>query len=200
MLVVHDYPLLAAGIRSVIESMEATVVAVASSLASAEPAVRDHTPHLAVIDLALPTGTGLETVRGLGRLNVPSIVLGARPSAESVGDALRTGARGFVSKSSSTETLISAIRAAVRGESFLCPEAVRALSGIPQPTSLTPRETEVLVLIALGSSNKEIAEKLGIGPRTVETHRERLLAKLSARNAADLTRAAIRMGMLPHSD
>lgn len=196
-MVVKDHPLFVEGIRSVLGAASMSVAAVAPTIADATVVADSHQPALAIVGISLPDGSGLHAVRLLLERNVPSLVVASHASREVVTDALRVGARGFVSKSAPANLLVEACKALLRGETYVCPDSIRALAlGTDKPSPLTGRETEILALIARGYSNKEVAEQLGIAPRTVETHREHLLAKLDARNAADLTRAAIRLGLV----
>jgi DNA-binding NarL/FixJ family response regulator len=108
--------------------------------------------------------------------------------------ALAAGAHGFVSKTDCPVIVGRAIEAVARGETFLS-RSVQLLLDEAPGVDLTPRETEVLRWVGHGMTNKEIAQKLGLAVRTVESHRERLMTKLDAHNAADLTRAAIKRGL-----
>ena len=128
--------------------------------------------------------------------------------AEHLPRILQSGARGYVSKSASSEELVKAIETVIAGECYFSPEIARlALNQVvqgngngPDVADLTNREREVLILVAEGLSNKEIANNLNVGVRTVETHRERIMRKLAIHSVAGLTRFAIAKGLitLPH--
>lgn len=162
-------------------------------------------PQLLILDLGLPGLGGLEIARTLSR-ELPQIsilIFSSHDDALTVRQAMEAGARGMVEKSSSFETLLKAIDTVGAGRAFFGAAVTQALhkAFIDQttsrsPDSLTPREREVLQLVAEGRSNKEIQTALGISLRTAENHRHNLMRKLDAHNAADLTRAAYRLGVL----
>jgi DNA-binding NarL/FixJ family response regulator len=164
--------------------------------------------QLAVLDVAMPRMTGLqataEITQRLPELKV--LILSMHDSEQYLFEALRAGASGYVLKSAADRDLVEACRAAVRGEPFLYPAAVTALirdylrrarSGEEAPEDpLTPRELEVLKLIAEAYTSDRIALELSISRRTVDRHRENILAKLGMRDRVELTRYAIKRGLI----
>jgi DNA-binding NarL/FixJ family response regulator len=164
--------------------------------------------HLAVLDIAMPRLTGLQAAREIAaaRPQVRMIMLSVHDSEQYFFEALRVGASGYVLKTAADRDLVEACRAAVRGEPFLFPGAVRALvrdyleraregEAVPEDP-LTSRESEILKLIAEGYSGRQIAEELVISQKTVERHRSNILEKLGLRDRVDLTRYAIRRGLI----
>jgi DNA-binding NarL/FixJ family response regulator len=182
------------------------VVAEAGDGAEAvEKAVAD-TVDLAVLDVTMPRLTGIQAAGELARRkpSVKTLILSMHDNEQYFFEALKAGAAGYVLKSSADRDLVEACRAAMRGEPFLYPGAVTALirdflaredtDGDLEP--LTPRELEILKLIAEAHSTKEIADILVISPKTVERHRANILGKLGMRDRVELTRYAIRRGLI----
>jgi DNA-binding NarL/FixJ family response regulator len=159
-----------------------------------------------VLDVTMPRMTGIQAVRELGRRKpeLKTLILSMHDNEQYFFEALKAGAAGYVLKSSADRDLVEACRAAVRGEPFLYPGAITALirdflarddtDGELEP--LTPRELEILKLIAEAHSTKEIADILVISPKTVERHRANILGKLGMRDRVELTRYAIRRGLI----
>lgn len=196
-LVIEDHPLLLDGIRGVVERAGLKVAGVARDCATAEALLRERAGEVAaIVDVSLPDGCGLDLVRRWSPKGLRAVVLTGDASGPAVQRSLDAGAMGFVAKAGPTGDLLDGIVEVAHGRRYLCPQAAEALAELGASPTLTPRETEVLRLVAAGKSNKEIASELGVAQRTVESHRERLLAKLDAHNAADLTREAIRRGLL----
>jgi DNA-binding NarL/FixJ family response regulator len=164
--------------------------------------------HLAVLDIAMPRLTGLQAAREIAaaRPQVRMIMLSVHDSEQYFFEALRVGASGYVLKTAADRDLVEACRAAMRGEPFLFPGAVRALvrdylerareGEVVREDPLTPRESEILKLIAEGYSGRQIAEELVISQKTVDRHRSNILEKLGLRDRVDLTRYAIRRGLI----
>jgi DNA-binding NarL/FixJ family response regulator len=162
--------------------------------------------NLAVLDVTMPRLTGIQAAGELARRRplLKTLILSMHDNEQYFFEALKAGAAGYVLKSSADRDLVEACRAAVRGEPFLYHGAVTALirdflaredtSGRLEP--LTPRELEVVKLIAEAHSTKQIAELLVISPKTVERHRANVLAKLGLRDRVELTRYAIRRGLI----
>ena len=163
---------------------------------------------LAILDIAMPRMTGIQAAREISRRapEVRILVLSMYDNEQYFFEALKAGASGYVLKSVADRDLIEACRATMRGEPFLYPGAITALvreylmrarEGTPLPGSiLTPREEEIVKLIAEGNSAKEIAAILFISIKTVDRHRANILAKLGMRDRLDLTRYAIRAGLI----
>ncbi len=208
-LLADDHVLVRRGVRLILDAEpDLAVVAEAGDGAEAVAAAKEHEIDLAVLDVAMPRMTGLQAARELHR-RFPAmriLLLSMYDSEQYFFEALKVGASGYVLKSVADQDLISACRAAMRGEPFVYAGALSVLvrdvldrnrRGEPLPGgALTPREDEVVKLIAEGHSNKEIAEALTISVKTVERHRANVLAKLGMRDRTELTRYAIRAGLI----
>ena len=205
--IVDDHRLFREGFRALIASTpDMRIVAEASNSEEAVPMVRSTHPEVIVVDVMLPGASGIAVARELLR-DDPSRKVMALSMAEDeahVADALRSGVLGYASKRQSAAAVLEAIRTVARGERYLAPE----LSELARPAlpngqvpaalaTLTAREREIFELCVSGMASKEIARHLHISPRTVETHRARILRKLGARSAVDLVRLAARAGLLP---
>jgi DNA-binding NarL/FixJ family response regulator len=208
-LLADDHAVVRRGLRMVLDAQpDLEVVAEASTGAEAVELGLKEPVDLAVLDVAMPRMTGLqaaaELTRRLSGLRV--LMLSMYDSEQYLYEALRAGASGYVLKSAADRDLVEACRATMRGEPFLYPAAVTALirdyldrarSGDEPPGDpLTPREVEILKLIAEAWTSDQIALDLGISRRTVDRHRENLLAKLGMRDRVELTRYAIRRGLV----
>jgi DNA-binding NarL/FixJ family response regulator len=204
-LLADDHAMVRRGLRLVLDAEpDLEVVAEAGDGAEAvRQALRDDV-ELAVLDVSMPTMTGLQAAAEISRRRpgLPMLMLSMHDSEQYLYEALKAGASGYVLKSGADRDLVDACRAALRGEPFLYPAAVSrliadALSRAEEPADpLTPRELQVLKLIAEAHTTEQIAELLVISPRTVERHRENLLAKLGMRDRVELTRYAIRRGLV----
>jgi DNA-binding NarL/FixJ family response regulator len=209
-LLADDHALVRRGVRLILDSEpDLTVIAEASDGAEAVAQARAERPDLAILDIAMPRLTGLQAARELSRLlpDMRILILTMYDNEQYFFEALKAGASGYVLKSVADRDLVEACRAAVRGEPFLYPGAVNALirnylervADGADPTSgraITDREEEVLKLVAEGHSSKEIADLLVISVKTVERHRSNLLQKLGLRDRLELTRYAIRAGLI----
>ena len=208
-LLADDHVLVRRGVRMILDMQpDLTVVAEASDGVEAVAALREQEVDLAVLDVAMPRLTGLQAAREISRSpNPPKILmLSMHDNEQYFFESLRVGASGYVLKSAADRDLVDACRAALRGESFLYPGAESALvkdylerlrRGEPLPRAvLTAREDQVVKLIAEGYSSREIARELVISVRTVERHRENILQKLGMRDRTELTRYAIRVGLI----
>jgi DNA-binding NarL/FixJ family response regulator len=163
---------------------------------------------LAVLDVSMPRMTGLQVAREVAkrRPEVRTLMLSVHDNEQYFFEALKAGACGYVLKSAANRDLIEACRASMRGESFVYPAAVSTLvrdylerladGEDVRRDPLTPREVDVLKLIAEGLTSDEIAATLVISPKTVDRHRANVLEKLGMRNRVDLTRYAIRRGLV----
>jgi two-component system nitrate/nitrite response regulator NarL len=211
LLLVDDHPLVLEGIKShLCAQAEFEVVGDASTGNEAITKARLLQPDVVLMDIAMPRMNGLEAVTAL-RQQAPHakvLVLTMHDNREYIAQMIRLGARGYVLKDTSPAELIRAIKLVHAGEVFFSPSASRVLvdevvslgqtrAPSPSPATLTGRERDVLVLIAEGHSNKRIAVRLGLGVRTVETHRERIMRKLDIHTVAGLTKYAISNGMVP---
>ncbi len=162
-------------------------------------------PGLLVLDLGLPGTSGLEVIGQIRQAGATTriLVFSSHHEPAIVRKVLEAGATGMVEKSAPFETLLEAIATVAAGRSFFGATITQAVQqslqkhALPKGAdSLTPREHEVLQQVASGRSNKEVAIQLGISLKTAENHRHRLMAKLDARNAADLTRVAFELGLI----
>jgi DNA-binding NarL/FixJ family response regulator len=208
-LLADDHALVRGGIRRILEDdAQLTVVAEAADGAEAlERAMADDV-DLAILDVSMPKLTGLHVARHLAeqRPEMRVLILSMHDNEEFLFEALRSGASGYVLKSAAEQDLVTACHAALRGEPFLYPNALRALirdhlertrrgeTGLEGP--LTPRETEVVKLIAEGHTSREIGELLNISDKTVERHRASVLEKLGLRDRVALTLYAVRRGLV----
>lgn len=172
------------------------VVAEAADLGAATRHVQGHAPHVLVLDLQLPNGSSLETIRRL-RKQVPDteiVVLTMERNPVFAQRALDAGAVGFVLKHKSDVELPQAVRLAAVGQEYISPYVVNGLEGLRRSVTgdgLSPRETEVLRLIALGYTNSEIARQLHLSRRTIETHRANIHHKLGLTTRAELVQFAL---------
>jgi DNA-binding NarL/FixJ family response regulator len=208
-LLADDHALVRRGVRLILDrEPDLEVVAEAGDGAEAIEMARAHEVDLAVMDIAMPRMTGLQATRELLAVSpgVRVLMLTMHDNEQYFFQALKAGASGYVLKSVADRDLVAACRAAMRDEPFLYPGAVTALirnyldrvrNGEEPPEQvLTAREEEVLKLVAEGHSSKEIAEMLFISIKTVHRHRENLLHKLGLRDRLELTRYAIRAGLI----
>ncbi|MET9295028.1 response regulator transcription factor [Streptomyces sp. NPDC003077] len=208
-LLADDHALVRRGVRLILDGEpDLEVVAEAGDGAEAIAMARTHTVDLAVLDVAMPRMTGLQAARELAALRpgLRILMLSMYDNEQYFFQALRAGACGYVLKSVADRDLVAACRAAMRGEPFLYPGAVTALirnyldrarDGDELPDRvLTAREEEILKLIAEGHSSKDIAAMLVISVKTVQRHRANLLQKLGLRDRLELTRYAIRAGLI----
>jgi len=205
-LLADDHTVVRHGLRLVLDAApDLQVVAEASDgVEATEQGLREDI-DLAVLDVAMPLRTGLQAARDLirRRPDLRVLMLSMHDLEDYCFEALKVGASGYVLKTVADRDLVEACRAAMRGEPFLSPPTVRALMRAhladPAPereNPLTTREQEVVKLVAEAHSTNEIAELLTISPKTVERHRENVLAKLGMRDRVELTRWAIRHGLV----
>ena len=206
-LLADDHAVVRRGLRLVLErESDLTVVAEAGDGREAvELGLREEI-HLAVLDVSMPRMTGIQAARELSRRRpqLRLLILSMHDNEQYFFEALKAGASGYVLKSVADRDLVEACRATMRGEPFLYPAAVSALVRDYLQRSdengdgeiLTPRELEVLKLIAEAYTSKEIADTLVISIKTVERHRANILDKLGMRDRVELTRYAIRRGLV----
>ena len=204
-----DHAMVRRGLRMVLEAEpDMAVVGEADDGAEAVKLALDTDADLVVLDVAMPRMTGLQAAAELKqrRPELRTLMLSMYDSEQYFFEALKAGASGYVLKSAADRDLVEAVRAAVRGEPFLYPAAIaalirdyldRAVRGETTPTDpLTPREVEIVKLVAEGHTSDEIAESLVIAKKTVEHHRSHILEKLGMRDRVELTRYAIRRGLV----
>lgn len=214
-LLADDHTLVRAGIGALLQGLEGMqVVAEASDGHAALRLVQTHQPDVVLLDIAMPGLNGLEVTARVAQAfpRVRVIILSMHANEEYVVQALRAGATGYLLKSAVTAELELAVRAVARGEVYLSPpisryviaDYVRRVEGAGSPdatppgpyTRLTPRQREVLQLIAEGHTTKDMAQRLHISVKTVETHRTQLMKRLDIHDVAGLVRYAIRTGLL----
>jgi DNA-binding NarL/FixJ family response regulator len=208
-LLVDDHPMVRQGLRLVLDAEpDLEVVAEAGDGAEAVELAASADVQLAVLDVAMPRMTGLQAAAALSQ-RLPELrllMLSMYDSEQYLYEALKVGASGYVLKSAADRDLVEACRAAIRGEPFLYPGAVttlirdylqRARAGEDlSEEPLSPRELQVLKLIAEAHTSDQIAHELSISRRTVDRHRENILAKLGMRDRVELTRYAIKRGLI----
>ena len=203
-LVVDDHPIVREGVRRILEAApDMQVVGEASDAASALALAARLLPDAAVVDVGLPDMSGLALVRLLKaqRAELTIVMLSMFDDAEYVRESLAAGAGAYVVKDSAATMLATRLREAAGTRMIAMPNpAVAAPSAIARISQLTPRECDVLRGIASGQTNKAIAATFGISPRTVETHRERLMRKTGVSTVAGLTALALEAGMLAAPD
>jgi DNA-binding NarL/FixJ family response regulator len=208
-LLADDHALVRSGLRMVLDRQpDIEVVAEAGDGAEAVKLALAEDIDLAILDVSMPRLTGLQAAAELRsqRPDLHVLMLSMHDNEQYFFEALKAGASGYVLKSAAERDLVEACRASMRGEPFLYPAAVTALvrdyldrarRGEAAPKDpLTPRELEVVKLIAEGHTTEEIAELLVISKKTVERHRANILEKLEMRNRVELTRYAIRHGLV----
>jgi DNA-binding NarL/FixJ family response regulator len=209
-LLADDHAVVRRGLQLVLDSEpDMEVVAEAGDGAEAiDLAIADGAIDLAILDVTMPRMTGIQAAREIGRRlpDVRVLILSMHDGDRYLFEALRAGASGYVLKSAVDRDLVEACRATMRGESFLYPDAVTALirdhleraqdGQAPPEDPLSPRESEIVKLIAEGHTSREIAALLVLSEKTVERHRSNILEKLELRDRVDLTRYAIRRGLI----
>lgn len=207
-LIVDDHAVVREGIRHVLASGEPgfAVVGEASNGKEALALAASLNPDVVVLDLSMPEMSGLEAAAKLREAapRTAILILSIHDHDEYVVESVRVGAQGYLRKDAPPAELRAAVRALSMGDSYFGELAAGALSSDrggrddtrSRMATLTPREREVLIEIARGSSNKDIASRYGISVRTVESHREALMKKLGLRGAASLTRFAVDLGLV----
>ena len=208
-LLADDHAVVRRGLRMVLEAQPDLVVAAEADdgAEALELGLREQI-DLAILDIAMPRMTGLTVARELHRRRpkLRVLMLSMHENERYLYEALKAGASGYVVKTVADRDLVEAVRAAMRGEKFLYPGAMtpliadylhRARQDLPvREDPLSPREQEVVKLVAEGLTNKQIAETLVISEKTVERHRANILEKLGMRDRVELTRYAIRQGLI----
>jgi DNA-binding NarL/FixJ family response regulator len=207
-LVADDHALVREGVKRVLDhEPDLSVEAEAADGAEAVDRALADDIDLAILDISMPRKTGLQAARELSqrRPELRTLILSMYENEQFLFEALKAGASGYVLKSGADDDIVEACRAAMRGQSFLYPSAVHTLIHdlIERAEErggdfdlLTPRELEVLKLIAEGHTSKEIAAMLVISIKTVDRHRTTMLDKLGMRDRVELTRYAIRRGLI----
>lgn len=207
LLIADDHVLVRAGIRALVEkhpNME--VVAEASNGREALVLLRKHQPDVALLDISMPELNGLEVIRELTKElpYVHSLILSMHADEEHVWQALQAGAAGYLVKGGSLAELDLAINSVARGQTYLSPVISRHVisqyldrtTGRHSQKALTPRQREILQLIAEGKNTKQIALILNISAKTVESHRSHVMKRLGVRDIASLVRHALRLKLV----
>ena len=202
-LVADDHAIMVQGLGRLLES-EAEIVASANDGQQLVERARQHRPDIIVSDINMPGMSGLDAMRRLktGGLRSKFIFLTLHTDSRLASEAMRAGASGYLLKHAAAEELIEAIHVVMKGHTYLTPLMTReVLWAIGQPDglqspALTPRQLDVLRLIADGKRMKEIANELNISVRTVETHKQDLLQTLGLETTADLIKFAVRQGLV----
>jgi DNA-binding NarL/FixJ family response regulator len=207
-LLADDHAVVRRGLRLVLESEpDLEVVAEVGDGAEAVERALGEDVDLAILDVTMPRMTGLHAASELHRRRpeLRVLILSMHDNEQYLFEALKAGASGYVLKSVADRDLVEACRATMRGEPFLYPGAINALikdflararAGEEVSDPLSPRETEIVKLIAEGNTGRQIAEALVISEKTVERHRSNILEKLGMRDRVELTRYAIRRGLI----
>jgi DNA-binding NarL/FixJ family response regulator len=204
-LIADDHGIVRSGIRLLLERQaDIEVVGEAADGAEARDLTVRERPDLAILDVKMPKLTGLQATREIKRQapEVSVLILSMHDDERYLFEALKAGASGYVLKTQADTDLLAAIRAVERGEPFLTPEAQRTLikdvlaRGPSGEEELTPREEEVVKLVAEAHTTKQIAELLHLSEKTVENHRSAAMRKLGMRDRVELVRYAIRRGLI----
>jgi DNA-binding NarL/FixJ family response regulator len=207
LLLVDDHPVVRRGISYCLARQERFVIV--GEAADGPEAIRkakELLPDIILMDIEMPLMNGLVVTERLRRElpGVKVLILSTHSNSDYVRRILQSGARGYVLKAAPPEELVNAIETVDSGQAFFSPDVARAAldpfvrrpGEAPNPSQLTNREREVLIHLADGLSNKEVASALGLGVRTVETHREHIMRKLNTRSVAGITKFAISSGLI----
>jgi DNA-binding NarL/FixJ family response regulator len=207
-LIADDHSIVRSGLKKVLDAKaDLEVVAEAEDGHEAVEKALKEEVHLVILDVSMPRMTGIQAAAELHKRKpeLRIVMLSMHDSEQFLFEALKAGASGYVLKSGADTDIVAAVRAAMRGDSFLYPSAVTTLvrdyverrgDGAEEFEVLTPRELEVLKLIAEAYTSKQIASTLFISIKTVERHRQNILDKLGMRDRVELTRYAIRRGLI----
>lgn len=211
-ILADDHKMVRAGIRSLLEKLpEVEVVAEAGDGQQAINLVEEHEPDILLTDIAMPGLDGLEVTRHLAKAfpTVRVVILSMYSDEGYISQALRAGAVGYLLKGAAREELTLAIRAVAQGETYLSPPVSKLVimqySGRQESNGnplkkLTPRQAQVLKMIAEGKTTKQVAIELDISVKTVETHRMLLMERLEIHDIAGLVRLAIKTGLVRMED
>jgi DNA-binding NarL/FixJ family response regulator len=207
-LIADDHSIVRSGLKKVLDAKpDLEVVAEAQDGAEAVEKALNEDVHLAILDVSMPRMTGIQAAAELHKRKpeLKTLMLSMHDSEQFLFEALKAGASGYVLKSGADTDIVNAVRAAMRGDSYLYPSAVTSLvrdyvergdRGEEEFDVLTPRELEVLKLIAEAYTSKQIADELFISIKTVDRHRQNILEKLGMRDRVELTRYAIKRGLI----
>jgi DNA-binding NarL/FixJ family response regulator len=209
-LLADDHKIVREGLMSLLEKEpDIDVVAMADNGRTAVQLAGELKPDVAVLDIAMPEMNGIEATRRISRDDpeIKVLALSMHSARRFVTEALSAGAKGYLLKDCAAEELVRAIRTVAGNETYLSPKVAGLIvkdylkhspeTTLSENSCLTNREREILQLIAEGESTKEIAFKIGVSIKTVETHRQQIMKKLNLHSVAELTRYAIREGLTP---
>lgn len=206
-LLADDHEIVRVGIRRLLENIDGVdIIAEAGDGEQALALADTAHPDVAVLDITMPKLDGIEVVERLAARDHPiaTLILSVHEEGEYVSRALRAGAFGYMLKSAWVEELEVALRAVARGDRYLSPGISKQVvdeylhgGGVPTPLEgLTPRQREIVKLVAQGNTSKEIAERLGLSIKTVETHRAHVMERIGAKDLTAVVRFAVRSGLI----
>jgi len=211
-LIIDDHPLFREGIKTIIQGdSRYEVIGEAGNAGQGIKLFKKLTLDLAVVDISLPDTSGFDLIRDMQKysLDIPILVLSMHSRVDYIVKAFQAGAKGYLTKESASDMLINGIEHTLKGDYFMdtsvSQQVVKKLAQLPDKKpvaiikgydSLTPREQEVMVLVAGGMSSQKIADKLFISPKTVENHRSRIMRKLDVDSVIDLARHAAKLGLI----
>lgn len=207
-LLVDDHQMMRAGLRRVLaEQPDFEIAGEMAGSSDVAEVVEETQPHVIIMDVHMPEKNGIDLAASVLSANrgVKIIMLSADAELPTIRNALQTGVAGYVTKNSPPSEIVQAIRAAMDNRVHLCPEVAAVvvqdymnvvIDGKPDKPSLSGRERTLLKMVAQGKRNKEIALAMQIGVKSVETYRSRLMRKLDCGSAAELTRHAIKEGLI----
>jgi two-component system, NarL family, invasion response regulator UvrY len=205
-LIADDHPVVRRGLKEIVaEALPSAAIEEARNGAEALALARTRKPDVVVLDVSMPGRSGLEVLKELKEEypKVPVLVLSVHPEEQFAVRALKAGAAGYLTKESAPEELVRAIRAVLTGRKYVTPAVAERLAaavelgaGAAPHEALSDREFHVMRMLASGKSVREVADELALSPKTVSTFRTRLLRKMGMRTNADLTRYAVRRGLV----
>lgn len=211
-LIVDDHPMFREGLKAILKRDDRyEVVAEAGSARQGEEEAEAHAPDMALVDISLPDRNGIRLAHDLKNMlpKLKIVIVSMHSKIEHIAEAFKAGASGYLVKESASEGLLQGLETVARGEYYLdssvSPKVVETLMTAPLhkgPSrdvdygTLTPREQEVMRLLAEGLSTREVAEKLFISPKTAENHRANLMKKLNLHSNVELIRYAARLGLI----
>ncbi len=204
LMLCDDHAVVRQGLKSLLEQKGFQVIGEAADGREAARLVKELSPDIAILDLSMPVLNGVDAAREIVRTNpkTKTILLTMHNEEQYVLDALRAGVQGYVLKTEAAADLLHAVQEVSKGFSYLSPKVSKAVvqayldKSEFAPDPLTPREREVLQLIAEGKSTKEAAAILGVSVKTAESHRTKIMEKLDTHGTAGLVRYAIRRGLI----
>ena len=201
-LIVDDHTIVRDGLRNILEKEpDITVVGERSSAKDIVNAVRETDCNVLLMDLTMPGAGGLQGLAMLqaARISVNTLILTVHEASSRLHQAIAAGALGYLTKRASAQTLLEAVRTTAAGKAHIDSAVITPTPDVVLLESLSRREREVLVLVAMGHTNQEAAARLGVSPKSVEGYRRRMAQKIGASSRADIVRFALRHGLLSSS-